>query len=440
MPVALASEAAVGLAPIATERGGSAAPLASAPPGPSRHQRYNDVQYWLPQRAWGPPYLGGDAGGMATYYASVNRSKRSVAVDLKHPRGARAVRSLASKADVVIENFRPGTLGRMGLGYESLCAVNRRVVMCSLTGYGQWGPASEAAGYDVAVAAEGGLLSITGEPDGPPVKPGVALTDMMTGMHAAAAVLAAVLEVRAGGEGAVGRHLDVSLMDCQLGSLANIAAAALNPPPGAAPTTQARWGSAHPSIVPYQAFEAADGRPLIVSAMNDTQFASLCRALGGSLAGMSDDSRFATNAARVKHRDEVIAAVRSELKAGANGAADTREQLVQLLRQHGLAASPINSVEEAFETDHARGRGSVVELSHPVAGSMRLPAPAIRAGERGVDASKGSDSEAVAARWAPPLLGEHTRTALADWGACDEDELDAGIREGWLQQADVDPR
>lgn len=391
-------------------------------------------------RSWGPPFLGGDSGGMATYFASVNRSKRSVAVDLKHPRGAQAVRSLASKADVVIENFRPGTLDRMGLGYESLSAANKRVVLCSLTGYGQWGPASEAAGYDVSVAAEGGLLSITGEPDGPPVKPGVAVTDMMTGMHAAAAVLAALLEVRSGGEQAVGRHLDVSLMDCQLGSLANIAAAALNPPAGSGPTSQSRWGSAHPSIVPYQAFEAADGRPLIVSAMNDAQFAALCSALGGSLAGMSDDPRFATNAARVKHREEVVAAVRCELKSGAGGAAVTREDLVRLLRRNGLAASPINSVEEAFETDHARGRRAVVELHHPVAGSVRLPAPAIRAGKRGVDASKGTDGEAVAARWAPPLLGEHTREALADWGACTEDELEAGISEGWLQQAGADRR
>ncbi|KAA0149300.1 hypothetical protein FNF28_07363 [Cafeteria roenbergensis] len=314
-------------------------------------------------RSWGPPFLGGDSGGMATYFASVNRSKRSVAVDLKHPRGAQAVRSLASKADVVIENFRPGTLDRMGLGYESLSAANKRVVLCSLTGYGQWGPASEAAGYDVSVAAEGGLLSITGEPDGPPVKPGVAVTDMMTGMHAAAAVLAALLE-----------------------------------------------------------------------------FAALCSALGGSLAGMSDDPRFATNAARVKHREQVVAAVRCELKSGAGGAAVTREDLVRLLRRNGLAASPINSVEEAFETDHARGRRAVVELHHPVAGSVRLPAPAIRAGKRGVDASKGTDGEAVAARWAPPLLGEHTREALADWGACTEDELEAGISEGWLQQAGADRR
>jgi len=370
---------------------------------------------------------------MSTYFASVNRSKRSVAVDLKRPEGAAAVRRLAGCADIVMENYRAGALDAYGLGYEAVSAANHGVVYCSLTGFGLTGSGRGRAGYDVAVAAEGGLLSITGDAGGMPAKPGVAVTDMLTGMHAATAALAALAEVRGKGPGAVGRHLDVSLMDCQLATLANVAGAALNRKPGTPPPR--RWGSAHQSIVPYQAFLAADGRPLVVAAMSDAQFASLCAALGGPLTGLSDDGLLATNAGRVARRDEVVDAVQRALRVGAT-AGMTRDETVEVLVGAGLSASPVNDVDEAFASRHAAERGSVVETRHPTAGSVRLPAPAVRAAAAGRSAAEGSDPSAVSVRSPPPLLGEHTAEALTEWGCITESELGAGLRDGWLVQAE----
>jgi succinate---hydroxymethylglutarate CoA-transferase len=382
----------------------------------------------LSQRSWGPPFLGEGAGRQSTYFLGVNKSKRSIAVDYTHPEGRRVAQSLAAKADVIVESFRPGTLDRHGLGYDEVCKTNPGVVYCSVTGYGHSGPAREQSGYDVAISAEGGLMSITGEADGPPVKTGVAVIDLSTGLHAAMAILAALVERQtrqlAGEATPPGRFLDVSLFDCQLGMLANVASASINAPPGSPPPK--RWGSAHSSIVPYQAFQCGDGQPLVVTAMNDPQFAKLCRVLGGPLAGM--EHTYATNAGRVQHRDVVIPAIQKALE---EHAVQDRDEMIKLLHSVDLAASPINTVPQAFQTPQAQARGAVTHLEHPVTGKVNVVSPVVKAS---VPCSQAiADPSAVRARSPPPLLGEHTRAVLSDWQVLSSEEIDLGCSQGWLR-------
>src|SRR5437764_11862476 len=242
-------------------------------------------------RTWGPPY----AGGEAAYFLAVNRSKRSVAVDLKQPEGRALVLDLCAQADVVLENFRPGAAERLGLDAAAVHDRNPAVVYCSITGFGKRGP-RDRPGYDFVVQAESGLMAITGEPDGPPTKIGVALVDVLTGLNAAVAILAALRRRDLGG---TGERIEISLLDSALAALVNVAQNALvtGEEPG-------RFGNAHPSIAPYQPFRAADGW-VAVAAANDGLFARLCEVLGRS--ELARDERFRTNAARVRNRDGVIA-------------------------------------------------------------------------------------------------------------------------------------
>lgn len=384
---------------------------------------------------------------MSTYFASINRSKRSLALDLKSERGREVAQRLAEKADVVVENYKVGGLAPYGLCYRSVSARNPSVVYCSITGYGQTGPDAQRAGYDVGICAESGLMSVTGEADGPPVKPGVAVTDLMTGLHAVSGVLAGLLEVQRqrleGAESPVGRHIDVSMLDCQLGSLANIGSAVLNhsrtaslPEQGAESLASKRWGSAHGSIVPYQCFEASDGQPMVVCAMSDSQFAALCGCLGGPLTGMAEDPLYATNARRVEHREAVIHAVQLALL---QSPMRTRDAQLCALHAAGLSASPVNSVSQAYATPQARARGATVRLQHASIGEMDVPGPAVKAGLPGLPSSEsGPDPGFNAARAPPPLLGEHSREVLSDWLGDDADELvESGLRQGWLQEASL---
>jgi crotonobetainyl-CoA:carnitine CoA-transferase CaiB-like acyl-CoA transferase len=347
-------------------------------------------------RAWGPPFVDGES----SYFLSINRNKESVALDFKAPQGRAVLDGLIAKADVLVENFQPGTLDALGLGYAGLAERHPRLVYCSITGFGQTGPSRHRAGYDFLLQAMGGLMSITGAPDGAPgggpMKVGVAVTDVLTGMYAATAVLAALAHRERSGRG---QHVDLSLLDVQVAMLANQAQAflATGRPPG-------RLGNAHPSIVPYQAFATSDGH-LVLAVGNDGQFARLCEVLGRP--GLAADARFATNAARVTHRDALLALL-EPLLAARPAAAWT-----EALEAAGVPCGPINDLRQVFEDPQVRHRGLRWEVPHPQAGTVSLVASPIRLSETPVTPPA-----------APPTLGQHTAEVLAELGVPAE-ELEA---------------
>jgi crotonobetainyl-CoA:carnitine CoA-transferase CaiB-like acyl-CoA transferase len=346
-------------------------------------------------RRWGPPWLRdarGQETGESSYFLCANRGKRSVTIDLARPEGQVLVRRLAERADVLLENFRVGGLERYGLGYADLSALNPRLVYCSITGFGQTGPCRHRAGYDFLLQGMGGLMSVTGAPDGVagggPMKVGVAVTDVLTGMYAATAVLAALAHRDRSGRG---QHVDLSLLDVQVAMLANQAQAYLTTgePPG-------RLGNAHPSIVPYQAFATADGH-LVLAVGNDGQFARLCEVLGR--AALAVDPRFASNAARVKHRAALLAVLEPALAERPSSA------WLVALEAAGVPCGPINDLRQVFDDPQVRHRGMRQEVEHPAAGRAALVASPIRL----------SDSP-VAPPSAPPMLGQHTDEVLAELG------------------------
>jgi len=339
-------------------------------------------------RGWGPPFAvgaGGSAGdrdeARSAYFLSVNRHKQSVCVDLSDPRGAALVQRLAGRADVVLDNFKVGGLARFGLDHARLRAAYPRLVTCSITGFGETGPRASEPGYDAALQALSGVMAATGEPDGPPVKLGVAWIDVLTGLHAAVAVLAALRARDAGGGG---RHLDIALFDVALASLVNQAQATLLT--GAAPR---RLGSAHPQIVPYQAFEAADAA-FVLACGNDPQFARVADVVGHP--GWATDPRYATNAARVAHRGELVAAL------AARFATAPRDAWVARLVAAGVPATPVLSLPEALDDPQVAARGLVAEVVDPVAGPLRTVASPFGAAARPPGPS--------------PRLGEHTAGVL----------------------------
>jgi crotonobetainyl-CoA:carnitine CoA-transferase CaiB-like acyl-CoA transferase len=346
-------------------------------------------------RGWGPPWLRDAAGeetGESAYFLSANRGKRSVTIDLARPEGQALVRRLALRADVLLENFRVGGLEQYGLGSADLAALNPRLVTCSITGFGQTGPSRHRAGYDFLLQAMGGLMSITGAPDGAPgggpMKVGVAVTDVLTGMYAATAVLAALAHRERTGRG---QHVDLSLLDVQVAMLANQAQAFLTT--GEVP---ARLGNAHPSIVPYQAFAAADGH-LVLAVGNDGQFARLCGVLGRP--ALAADPRFATNAARVEHRAALLAILEPALAARPAAA------WIQALEAAGVPCGPINDLRQVFDDPQVHHRGMRQEADHPLAGRTALVASPIRL-----------SGTPVKPPTAPPTLGQHTGEVLAELG------------------------
>ena len=353
-------------------------------------------------RAWGPPFLkdadGRDTGESA-YFLSCNRGKKSLALDIAHPEGSRLVRELARHCDVVVENFKVGGLAKYGLDWDSLHAINPRLIYCSVTGFGQDGPYAGRAGYDFIVQGMGGLMSVTGAPDGAPgggpQKVGVAVADLFTGMYATVAVLAALtLREKTG----AGQHIDLALFDCQVAMLANQNMNFLvsgRPPQ--------RLGNAHPNIVPYQAFASADGH-LILAVGNDAQFRRFCELAG--CAELAEDARFATNRARVEHREMLIPLLEPLLRRRS-----TREW-VNALEAAGVPCGPINRLDAVFDDPQVRHRGLRIELPHPTAGSVPLVANPIRL--------SACPPEPVAP---PPLLGQHTNEILRDWLGLDEQEL-----------------
>lgn len=358
-------------------------------------------------RHWGPPFLKdaqGENTSEAAYYLSANRNKQSVTVDFTQPEGQRLVRELAAKADVVLENFKVGGLAAYGLDYASLKALNPRLVYCSITGFGQNGPYAKRAGYDFMIQGLGGLMSLTGRPEGEegagPVKVGVALTDILTGLYSTVAVLAALNHRDQTG---IGQHIDMALLDVQVACLANQAMNYLTT--GVPPR---RLGNAHPNIVPYQDFPTADG-DIILTVGNDSQFRKFCEVAG--FREWADDPRFSTNQARVAHRAELIPLIRQATVF------KTTAQWVALLEEAGVPCGPINDLAQVFADPQVQARGLRVELSHPLAGTVPQVASPIRLSETPVQY-----------RNAPPLLGEHTERVLGEMLGLSPERI-AALRE-----------
>lgn len=361
-------------------------------------------------RAWGPPFLDGDneadARRDAAYFTSANRNKRSVTANLATEEGRDIVRALAMQADILVENFKVGGLGRHGLDYASLAKLNPRLIYCSITGFGQTGPEASRAGYDAMIQAMGGLMSITGQPAGAPgdepMKTGVAVVDLFTGMYAATAILAALLHVRATGQG---QRIDLALFDVQLSMLANQASNYL-----ASGRSPGRLGNAHPNLVPYQVFETADGA-LVLAIGNDAQFRAFAALCDDELA---TDPRFQTNASRVRNRAELVEVLRSHLRGR------TTAEWARLLDRAGVPCGPINSVAQAFAEPQAIARGAVVEQARDdLEAPIRTVASPIRLSRTPLEY-----------RLAPPALGADTRAVLAERLGLSEDALDSLASKG----------
>ncbi|MEZ0244179.1 MAG: CaiB/BaiF CoA transferase family protein [Sphingomonas sp.] len=336
-------------------------------------------------RHWGPPY----AATESAYYLCANRNKRSIALDISTPEGQEIVRALAADADVLVENYKLGGLDKFGLDYAAIAAINPRIVYCSISGYGRASPIAERPGYDYVIQAEGGLMSITGEVDGQPMKVGVAVADLFTGMAAAQAVLAALIAADRDG---VGQHIDMALYDCQLAMLANVGSAAL-----VSGNEPRRFGNGHPTVVPYQVFDTADGR-VVIAAGNDRQFAALC----GKLLGrpeLAADTRFATNAGRVNNREALLAEICPLIVR------QTTAWWLDGLREVGVPSGEVRSVGAALGAPEALAREMVVTLPHPSAGEVRIVASPLKLG-----------GTPVVAPIAPPLLGQDTAAVLGELG------------------------
>jgi crotonobetainyl-CoA:carnitine CoA-transferase CaiB-like acyl-CoA transferase len=345
-------------------------------------------------RTWGPPF----AGGEAAYFLAVNRGKRSLALDLADPRSRPALEALVRRADVVIENFRAGAAQRLGVDEPTLRALRPDLVYCSVTGFGSGREPAGRPGYDFVIQAESGLMSITGAPEGPPMKVGVALVDVLAGLHAASGILAALHGRSESGEG---RRVEVSLLDSALAGLVNVAQAAL-----LTGAEAGRYGNAHPSIVPYEPFAAADGW-IAVAAANDGLWRALCAACGRS--DLAEQERFATNPGRVAHREALTAELAATFAQG------TVEEWLARLEAHGVPAGKIRGVGEALAAAEQAGRPATVSVAHPAVGALSLVASPIAL------------TPAAGAPAPPPLLGQHTLEVLAEAGIDGAALVSAGV-------------
>lgn len=368
-------------------------------------------------RGWGPPYMpgaDGEATREASYYQSANRGKRSVAIDISRPEGQELVRSLAAQSDVLIENFKAGSLARYGLDYTALAQVNPRLVYCSITGFGQTGPRSAEPGYDFIVQGLSGLMSITGEADdrsgGGPQKVGVAVADLMTGLYAVIAIQAALVARQTTGRG---QHCDMALLDVQLAALANQAMNyfATGRPPR-------RYGNAHANIVPYQVFRASDA-DFIVACGNDMQFADLCRAI--DLQGLERDPRFATNSDRVVHREEL------DVVLSARFATARAEDWIGRIHAVGVPVGPINDIAQALQEPQVSERGMIVNIPHPMNEGFQMIGSPIKL----------SDTPVTYAG-PPPMLGQHTAQVLAQDLGLSEEQLEKLSESGIISHLEPD--
>lgn len=347
-------------------------------------------------RAWGPPYVKDEDGNdteVSTYYVAANRGKRSIALDLASAGGQRTVRELAMISDVVIENYKVGQLAKYGLDYASLARGKPGLIYCSITGFGQTGPWARRPGYDFIVQGLSGFMSITGEREdacphchgGPPQKAGIAISDLLTGIHATSAILAALLHVRKTGQG---QHIDMALLDVMIATMANMNTAYLD-----SGTVPGRAGNAHVSIVPYQVFACADGH-LILAVGNDIQFRRFCEAAG--CAGLAEDARFSTNPARVKNRDVLVPLLEAILMGR------SKHEWIAKLEAADVPCGAIDNIAEVFENPQVRARGMKIALPHALAGHVSLVANPMR-------------MSATPPRYdlPPPMLDEHREAILA---------------------------
>lgn len=359
-------------------------------------------------RGWGPPFVtnGDGTRGDAAYFQAANRGKSSVCIDMASAEGQALIRRLAAKSDVVIENFKVGGLKKYGLDHDSLKAVNPRLIYCSITGFGQDGPYARRAGYDFMIQGMGGIMSITGQPDGAPgaepMKVGVAFADIFTGLHAVIGITAALYHRERTGQG---QYLDLALLDSQVAVLANQALNYLVG--GTAPT---RLGNAHPNIVPYQTFATADGY-IIVAVGNDRQFREFCTLIGR--ADLAEDERFASNRARVEHRAELIPLLQPPLKTRSTA------EWVARLEAAAIPCGPINRLDEVFADAQVRARGLKVELTREDGAVVPGVANPIRFSETPVAYAK-----------APPQLGADTEQVLTAVLGLSPDQIKALREDG----------
>ncbi len=332
-------------------------------------------------RQWTPPVA---PGGEATYFFAFNRNKKSLTVNLRHAEGRRIVVELVRRGDILVENFTPGTMEDLGLGYETLRAENPGLIYCSISGFGATGPSRSRAGYDAMMQGFTGLMSITGEPDGPPVKVGVAVVDAITALYAHGAILAALHHRERTGEG---QRVDLSLLESGVAALINAATAYL-----VAGKVQGRMGSAHPSVAPYQALNARDGA-LMIGAGNERLWRAFCVAIGAP--DWADDPRFDSNSKRVGRRQELVALIEARLQT------EDRDTWLRIFAEAGVPCAPINDIAQLFADPQVRHREMIVEVEHRAAGRIKLP---------GIPAKFSRTPGRIHS--APPLLGQHTEEIL----------------------------
>jgi len=345
-------------------------------------------------RQWGPPFQkdkNGDDTRQSGYYMAANRGKKSLALDLSTPEGQRIVRNLAKEADVLIENYKLGGLDKYGLDYKSLKAINSKLVYCSITGFGHTGPMANRAGYDFIIQGMGGLMSITGHPDTGPVKVGVAISDLSTGMYASIAILGALYHVKNTG---LGQHIDMSLLDTQVGWLANQAMNWL-----VGEKMLGMIGNAHPNITPYQTFETKDGH-IIVAVGNDGQFERYLKAIGRD--DLLGDARFITNSARLENRDELTAILNDAMKL------KTLDEWMVALEKAVVPCGPVNTIDRVFADPQVKARGMELSMEHPTMGKVPQVRTPIVYSETPLEYTK-----------APPELGEDTDDVLRSMGLDD---------------------
>lgn len=342
-------------------------------------------------RLWGPPWMKNDQGEdtrEAAYYQSANRNKLSIAIDIATPEGQELVRALAADSDVVIENYKAGSLKKYGLDYDSLNAINPKLVYCSITGFGQTGPRAPEPGYDFIIQGMGGLMSVTGEkddlPGGGPQKVGVAFADLTTGLYSTIAIQAALLNRTLTG---LGQHIDMALLDVQVATLANQGMNYL-----ATGNVPGRYGNAHANIVPYQVFRASD-QDFIIACGNDKQFVALCAAIG--LPELPLDPRFVSNALRIKHRQEIGELLSAHFLTG------TAKKWVESIHAVQVPVGLINNLAQAFEEPQVQARDMLVEMQHPLKQKLKVIGSPIKMSRTPVEYKR-----------APPMLGEHTDEIL----------------------------
>ncbi|KAM4543570.1 succinyl-CoA:glutarate CoA-transferase isoform 2-T2 [Fundulus diaphanus] len=356
-------------------------------------------------RAWGPPFVASES----VYFLSINRNKKSIAVDMKHARGAEIIQQLAAVSDVLVENFLPGKLPQMGLGYAELSRVNPQLVYCSISGYGQTGPQCQSPGYDSIASAVSGMMHITGPEDGEPVRPGVAMTDLATGLYAHGAIMAALLQRHKTGRGV---HIDCNLLSSQVSCLSHIAANYLN-----AGKEAKRWGTAHESIVPYQGFRTKDGH-LVVAAGNNKQFIRVCQVL--DLQNLTEDPKYRTNQLRVQNRKQLLQTLSQRFLQ------ETTADWLRRFQGSGVPVGPINSIQEVFSEPQVKHNGLIQEMQHPTAGRIAVPGPAVR-----------FSSFPLSGPTPPPLIGQHTVQVLRDTLSCSDDVIKELLESRAVAQNEV---